>query len=334
MRFRHDFYHLPAYVTRCAAEDHGEALAMLIETAGGEVFVPFVLRDVVTRGMVAGRDAATPYGYPGPLVRCDTAVQPDTVIAAAAAAFAEVGRDINLISAFIRMHPLLTPASAEWTRWGTLVNEGETNAIDLTLHHADWWARVRKDHRYEIRKLQRQGFVVEDDHEWKYLDQFITAYVETMVRVSASKHYFFDPAYFRFLRDAFRENAKLLAVMRDGAFAAGAIFIQTGDVVQYHLSGTRSELLRAAPSKLYFPLAFDLFRERGARVLHLGGGVGARKDGLFAFKNGFATMKQPFYTLRTILDFKVYTGLCREPSVAEQPAAGFFPAYRAPAIEA
>src|SRR5687768_569763 len=83
-RFRHDFYHVPAYVAYCAAQEQGHAFAILIETEGGAVFVPFVVRDIVMNGVVVGRDAATPYGYPGPLVRCAAGVSPHTVIAAAA----------------------------------------------------------------------------------------------------------------------------------------------------------------------------------------------------------------------------------------------------------
>ena len=55
--------------------------------------------------------------------------------------------------------------------------------------------------------------------------------------------------------------------------------------------------------------AIDWARARGNRWLHLGGGVGARADGVFAFKAGFSQLRWRFRTLRVIADETQYREL-------------------------
>jgi hypothetical protein len=77
-------------------------------------------------------------------------------------------------------------------------------------------------------------------------------------------------------------------------------------------------------------------RERGDRVLHLGGGRGGREDSLFAFKSRFSKRRHPFYTGRWILDPQAYRELVAgrqrllERSGRRVAGTGWFPLYRAP----
>ncbi|HKG55919.1 MAG TPA: hypothetical protein VKA85_01585, partial [Candidatus Limnocylindrales bacterium] len=61
---RHDFYHLPAYTALCADLEAGVASAAIVEAAGATMLVPLVIRPIAG----GGRDATSPYGFPGPLI--------------------------------------------------------------------------------------------------------------------------------------------------------------------------------------------------------------------------------------------------------------------------
>ena len=52
--------------------------------------------------------------------------------------------------------------------------------------------------------------------------------------------------------------------------------------------------------------------ERGARVLHLGGGVGSKADSLFQFKAGFSDRRHLFHIWRWIVQPDIYERLCRQ----------------------
>ncbi len=78
----------------------------------------------------------------------------------------------------------------------------------------------------------------------------------------------------------------------------------------------------------------------GARVFHLGGGVGAQQDSVFRYKAGFSDRRHTFRTWRWILRPDIYEQCCAratEKNVNNGLRAasdGYFPAYRGPTISA
>lgn len=75
-------------------------------------------------------------------------------------------------------------------------------------------------------------------------------------------------------------------------------------------------------------------KERGNKVLHLGGGVGSAKDSLYEFKAGFSKQSHSFITLSLVIDEKQYRYLVNLRAkglslLAEDLLqSNFFPAYR------
>lgn len=322
----HDFYHTLSYCL-CAAEiEGGTPIAFSHKSASGSIFLPLILRDIAIDGRNCGRDAITPYGYPGPLV---VAANTDVTIADVFPAFLRFCRELGLVSVFTRFHPLLTPETPAWEQWGRIVRHGDTVSINLTLGQEQLWRQIRNNHKRDIKSLKADGFEAVDDANWDLLDEFIIAYTETMRRVNASNFYFFPPSYYRKLRDLFRGNAHLIMIRKEQEIAAGGIFVRTGPLVQYHLGGTKLTFLNQAPSKLMFHHAMAYFANSGASVLHLGGGLGGQTDALFNFKLGFGTHTHPYYSLRTIVDQNSYDKLCTQTGLIAQ-SDGFFPTYRAP----
>ena len=63
----------------------------------------------------------------------------------------------------------------------------------------------------------------------------------------------------------------------------------------------------------------------GYKYLHLGGGLGAEKDGLFNFKFGFSKKTINFYLFKMVVDIDTYKKLSNIPVSASIPNTGYFP---------
>lgn len=325
-RMAHDMYHLPEYAVLCARQEQGEPVAFIAEEGEACFFVPLILRPLpvhLARAAPGWRDATCPYGYPGPVASVEAA----EFLARAAQAFRGTLAEHRVVSAFLRLHPMLSPPPEPLAQLGHMVQHGETVSIDLTLPHEELWRQIRENHRRGIRRCQRLGYrVVIDD--WDWYEAFQSVYRETMVRVGAALYYFFDPAYFEDLRAALGPRLHLAVVLAEGELAAAGLFFREGGIVQYHLGGTRDRYLPLAPAKLLFHEVSQWARHQGCQRLHLGGGVGGREDSLFRFKAGFSTLRHRFHTWRLIADEAQYARLVGRSGVQAAPPHEFFPAYR------
>jgi len=318
---RHDFYHLPAYVALCAAQEQARPCALWVSAADRSMLLPLLIRGIPGGGF----DAASPYGYPGP-IGCGS--DDPAFLQMALSAGLEVLRDAGLVSAFIRLHPLLNPAPPDGV--GTLVVHGDTVSVDLALTNEEHWAQTRHNHRRDINRALRLGYVARMDDEWTHLATFKQLYRETMERRSARAFYFFEDDYFDGLRDALGERLHLCVVEKAGAIAAAGLYVETDGIVQYHLSGTSDEFRDARPLKLMMHFVRGWAKDRENRVLNLGGGVGGADDSLLQFKIGFSPLRRSFATLRLVVDEEEYARLvaARDPHLDPDVRTGFFPQYR------
>ena len=319
---RHDFYHLPSYTALSAAERGGRPAALHISDGQRACLLPIVLRD-----FHGTRDAISPYGYPGPLA---TDRDPG-FLRLALATGRQVLRNERVVSAFIRLHPLInTPTVAGL---GTVVEHGDTVSLDLASSAEVLWSRMRTNHRRDVARARRDGWAARADTRWEQFDEFKRLYRLTMDRRLAADQYYFDDAYFEQLREALGDSLRLWVVEREGRIAAAGLFVRTGDIVEYHLSGTDPTAPCVQPTKLMIhEVAVDA-RARGSRIMLLGGGLGARSDSLLHFKLGFSPDRHPFTTLRMVIDWEAYRRLVKAfgPDHDASDTEGFFPLYRAPA---
>ena len=323
---RHDFYHLPEYASICATQEQGEAKAILAMDGERSVLLPLVIRPIAH----GGRDATSPYGYPGPVVNgpADAPFLADALASAMRLLASE-----GIVSLFVRLHPILNGAFPPGT--GEVVRHGDTVDIDLTLPEEELWRQTRSNHRTQINRAIRAGRAVEFDEKWTHFDAFKRLYRLTMSHVSASSYYFFDEGYFDDLRDALGSRIHLCIVQAKQAIAVAGLFVETDGIVQYHLSGSDPAFAREGLTKLMFHQVRSWAKARGNEHFHLGGGVGAADDPLLHFKAGFSPLRRPFHTFRAILDQPAYARHVQAHAAELGHSLGdeFFPAYRTPAPE-
>lgn len=320
-RVPHDVYHLPAYTRLSADHERGTARAVLVTDARRSMLLPLVIR-----GIDSGvTDATSPYGYPGPIgTDMDDA---DFLTAAFAQASASL-RESGAISLFVRFHPLLNEVLPSGS--GTVVDHGETVEIDLGRTSDEIWRQTRENHRRDIVRAARAGFVAGIESGDVALATFHGLYRDTMARLGASRYYRFDAAHFEALRAALGSRLWLVVVRVHGEPAAAGLFFREAGIVQYHLSGTDVRYRAHQPTKLMIHEVARWAQEHGDRRFHLGGGVGSADDALFHFKAGFSPLRRRFVTLRLILDEVEYrrrAGLV-ETGTGPYDASGYFPAYR------
>jgi phage replication-related protein YjqB (UPF0714/DUF867 family) len=320
---RHDFYHLPAYAAVSAGHEAGEPMALLVEGDRGGLLLPLIARDTGT----GGRDAVSPYGYPGPLASGAVAggLERDALAEGIGAL-----REAGFVSLFVRYHPLLNGEPPGGI--GTAVRQGDTVVVDLSLSEPKLWQETRENHRRNITRARSLGYVARMDSSWGCFEGFKRLYAITMDRIAASPFYRFNDAYFEGLREALGESLHLAVVEKGDDLAAAALYVETDGIVEYHLSGYADEHADVQPTKLLMDFARRWSKARGNRYLHLGGGVGAQRDSLFAFKQGFSPLLRPYWTLRVVIDEQRYRELvaARGQSLVADVADGYFPLYRAP----
>jgi hypothetical protein len=327
----HDFYHLPEYVELCATYEGTTAAAFYAKEGQSTFLAPLLIRSLPSELGVPcdWYDCVSPYGYPSPLVW-----PPQADLSPFLDAFCQAARRRNLITAFFRLHPLLSLDHRALGRFGQLIRHGQTVCFDLTQSKEDLWNQVSTNHQRNIKKLVRLGFRISID-EWSRLPDFVNLYHATMRRVDADDVYFFSREYFEELTAKLGDRVHLACVLTErNEIAAAGLFVVTNGIVQYHLGGTAASHLSLAPSKLMVDYMWRWAQERSHRVLHLGGGVGGTEDSLFHFKAGFSSARGEFYTYRVVMDEEKNARLHLTAKSAQRISGlepcNFFPRYRYP----
>jgi hypothetical protein len=336
----HDCYHLPSY--HLLAGKRGEGKASLFVYQDGDHFValPLLIRQIET---VSGLesvgqglcDATSVYGYAGPLT--SKAELPDGFLDDFRGALLTAFREARIVTVFSRLHPLIAQQRI-LSGLGECPVLGHTVSIDLASPSDVQFSSYRKSHRYEINRLRRMGATFQDDTGLRHLDEFVSMYEATMVRAEAAGHYFFEREYFH---DVVRMPGAHLFICRlEGKTICGGVFILCGGIVEDHLTGTRPEFYRLAPTKLLIDGVRLWANEQKATMLHLGGGLGSEEDSLFAFKTGFSDRRHDFSVWRWVVDKRANDRLCKE-KVSWNVRRGltcstddYFPAYRSPTTTA
>jgi hypothetical protein len=337
----HDFYHLPEYHYIESIRTNSIAKAVIISESENIFFVPYLLRNCshlydVDSTVTDLFDAISPYGYSGILLN-ETAKKSPVFINSALKQLKIALSEHNICSLFLRLHPILNKDFDKILQTDFPKVRGKTISIDLKLTESEIWLQTRSGHRTEINRCKRSGMDVKMVPFKPYINEFISIYAETMHRVEANNLYYFDLDYFLHLSQLKNKVYLCIVEWKEEIICAG-LFTECDGIVQYHLSGTRNQFIKQAPTKLMLDYVRFWAKERGNKVLHLGGGVGSTEDSLYKFKAGFSQVSHDFMTLSLITDQEKYDRLVKERAKSLNTTtetiikSDFFPAYRIPAI--
>ena len=178
-----------------------------------------------------------------------------------------------------------------------------TLAVDLASSIDDIWTKqLDYTSRKKIRKAERLQLEFVVDDQFEHLEEFVEIYTETMHYLDADPVYLFNDAYFRGYPETLADKSTLCLVARAGEVIAGAILMFSGPYAHIHLGGSRRDCLRLRPNDLLYYRAALESRNRGARLMHAGGGRSdSSDDSLLTFKRQFASLSYDYYVTEIAL---------------------------------
>ncbi|MDM1521203.1 GNAT family N-acetyltransferase [Myroides odoratimimus] len=288
----------------------------------------FIALPIVVRGIEGSDfyDFTSVYGYSGPITNME--IVDDKFLNNFKESFVNYCKKENIICGFSRLNPLILNQKTIMSNIGSVIDLNKTVFIDLKESLEEQRKNFRKSLKSELNQLRRKDYVVYEAITKEDIDIFISIYYETMNRVEADKYYYFSSEYFYNFLDNTDFDSKLLLIKKDGEVAAGAIFTFTGEIVQYHLAGTKDKFIKDTPMKLVLDEARILSTSLGYKYLHLGGGVGGHDDdSLFKFKSGFSKNFAQFSIWKSIFNQEVYKELVKNKGL-ENSDSSYFPLYR------
>ena len=338
----YDTYHLPEYYLLAKEQKEGTPYLFSFQEEDGVAVLPMLIRQTSdVQGLENSDffDATSVYGYPGVLTNVHADFKnAESFRSDFQKALRRVFHDKNIIAFFTRQNPLFQ------TSWlfegiGDVLKMGNTVAIDLAQSEHEQEINIMNNHRRNIRKARQQGVVVFEDKDFKRMSDFILIYNETMTRNGALEYYFFSENYYDALKKSMRDHIRLFVAEKDGVLVSAALFLVTGEIIQYHLSGTPEKYLSFSGLKIILDEVRKWGARNGYRWLHLGGGLGSQEDSLFRFKSGFSKLRFQFEVIRAVMKPTIYNQLVSrkqcwiEAHGYEKRSDNYFPDYRAPIMK-
>ena len=318
-----DIYQTPQWLIINKESPCDQINCILIEFDNNIAFIPLIKRHIKNTPFF---DLMTPYGYGG-IAFSQNADQhfKENILCL----LMDYLQQTDYVSIFLRLHPIL---NQDLKTSPALMPNGMTLNVPLALGHDTLFSRYRSGHRYDIRKnLKQEDIEVSIDNDFAHLDDFIDLYHQTMQRLNATRFYFFDKTYFYTMRALLADKLKLVVVKKANKVIGAALFLLQSNIIQYHLSGNSQDGRKYQPAKLIIDHMIQWGIAHNYKFLHLGGGLGGRKDELYKFKKGFAAEELDFHTARLVINQNVYELLCQQQGYDKQmieDKLNFFPLYR------
>ena len=292
------------------------------------ILLPLLVREIKNTDY---KDATSVYGYAGVL---STSNIGDIDKEKFKKELNQYFQENKIVSVFSRLHPYLEYQSDILGGLGVISNPGDVVYINLFDSLEEQRKNYSRRLKTQVNKARRSCTVVSGENEVQ-VQTFMEIYHDNMRRVDANESYFFEEDYFYELLASpdFGTELSLAVCNETNEFMAGALFIKTNNIVQYHLSGIREKFLHVNPVKLIIDEMRIKATAEGYRYLNLGGGRANKPDSLFHFKLSFSKNLRPFKLWKYICDEGAYKNLVLrqkklDENVGLETDEEYFPAYR------
>lgn len=304
-----------------------KAETFLFENREGIIYHSFLQRKIPLA--LDGKDyydLITPYGYGGPII---TELKGDkkVLVEDFFSAFRKYCLENNIVSEFIRFHPLLEN-HRDFQDVLEVLLVRQTVATKLTCKDP-FAEEFSKGARKTTRQALKKGFTWEIIERPTQLETFKKIYFNTMDRNEASDFYYFDDQYFTDLIDLLGDYIVNINIYCDGACISSGLYFTYQNYMHAHLSGTHKDYLRDNAAYILKYLSVNWGKEHGYHYIHYGGGTtNDPKDSLLTFKKRFTKETIfDFHVAKNIYNQEVYNMLTATFNASDST---FFPAYRDP----
>jgi lipid II:glycine glycyltransferase (peptidoglycan interpeptide bridge formation enzyme) len=317
----HDFYHTYDYHKLSIQKDE-EFILLTYSENDTLIGLPFIVRQIPDSKY---KDITSVYGYAGPVSKNYNEHFDNLKFSVALDSYL---KNQKIVSVFSRLNPFINfqhnilKGIGETRHLGKIVNIDLTEPLDV--QRQKYQRRIKS----QINKARRMCTVKKASTNEEVLD-FIDIYYKNMDRVQARSSYYFKPDYFfKFLESKTLQTDLLITTLNEtNEIIAGAMFIKTNNIVQYHISGSKEEFLDIAPIKLLIDEMRILATLENYQYFNLGGGYGSLNDSLLRFKLSFSKKTADFYLWQYVVNQELYDNLTNSKQVKQ---LDYFPEYRNP----
>jgi len=310
--------------------EKGTSQTYKFESNDGAIQSMFIVREIPF--LIDGKqyyDLVTPYGYGGPVIKRLTG-EKERLLREYEAAFQEYCNGHNIVSEFVRFHPLAENGPDFVPIYHSEMIR-HTVGTNLRDYDDPVQSEFSRKSRKKIRCLLKKDIEFQITKGPKNIDRFKKVYRATMDRNKAAKYYYFSNQYFESCMDLFHENIILAEVLYKGETIAAGFYFIWNKIIHTHLSGALTEYLFLSPKYILNYVITVWGKEHGYEMIHHGGGrSNAPDDNLYAFKKQFGKNTEfDFYIGEKIWDPNIYRRAVEiKESQAGKLDTDYFPRYR------
>lgn len=270
-------------------------------------------------------DITTSYGYGGFIIE---GTPNESSINKLNEEYSDYCRSRNIISEFVRFHPVLENSKVNSEIYG-VIDLGKTITINLTSKE-QIWNDLSSKNRNVIRKAIKSGVEIYWGRSPELIDEFIPLYNATMNKDDATDYYYFNEEFYKSVLEDLRYNSLIFYALYDQKVISMSMILFGNENMHYHLSASDKEHQNLAATNLLLYEVACWGSENGYKLFHLGGGLGSKEDSLFKFKKAFNKDSKTYFSIgKKIFDQEKYHELTkiREKNF-NNTNTSFFPQYR------
>lgn len=319
----YDVYYLNGYVKGFEVHGDGTPVLIYMQDANFKAINVVMKREISSEDLGDSNcelfDFATPYGYGGMLVEGDLSAKH-------MGAYRDYCKSIGIVSEFVRFNPM-TKNHEACRKLYDVQMLGNTIAIDL-IDKEYIWDNFSSKNRNVIRKAIKEGVTIKHTKEPWIIETFMEIYNSTMDRDEATAYYYFKREYYDTIVNDLNNNFEFFYAEKDEEIIAVSIILFANDRMHYHLSASKREFQKFAPTNLLLYEVSKYGIDNGYKSFHLGGGVGSNEDGLYKFKKSFNKNEdREYYIGKLIIDEDKYRKLVND-KIGTIINENYFPKYR------
>lgn len=323
-----DIYYNIYYGKLYEKTEHGKIETFEVNSEYGKIEHIFIKREIENQKNYY--DIVTPYGYGGPIItECQ---DKEKLLAQFKESFTEYCSENNIVSEFIRFHPIFENA-LDFKGIYDVVYSRHTVGTNLMDYEDPVQAEFSKSLRREIRKAEKNGVTVRTILAPTDLSAFKKLYEETMDRNKADAYYYFPNSYYKYIIEFLRKSVLEIQLIYENEIIASEIYFIEGDLMHAHLLGSSQIMLDLNAGALLEATAARWGHDHGYIYIHHGGGrTSAVDDPLYTYKKKYGKNTEfDFYVGKKIWNKEMYDELVakREGELNHKIDSDYFPKYRA-----
>lgn len=325
---RWDIHYLPQYSCLFSRRGEGAPHLLVVEKNGKTALFPFLLRRINDlphiKSALSGElfDIISPYGLGGPLA----STRDKELLSYFWEVFHRYCRENNVVSAFIRFHPL-EENHIYYPDKNHLFSAGEIVYVDLELEEGEIWKGYKSNNRWSIKKALRSNVkvVIEDTPE--HFEEFLNLYYHTMKRNKSSKYYYFEQDFFDRIHKHLKGHYVYAHAIAGNEIISSELLLFNSCYIHSFLLGTYESYFPLHPNNLLKHQIILWAKQKGIRKFILGGGQSYR-DGIFKFKHSFSPSGiKDFVVAKIVINQEAYRSLLIDWELNKRGEL-YFPVYR------